>query len=139
MAETKNDSATPPTVESLSADLAAARSANAEKDQTIANLQEQVQQGQADLATLKAQVQEGQTIIEEQGTTIDDLDAKLAAAQGTPVTEPRFTVGKKTYGVSANTFNYKGEKYTAAQLLANKKLQAELVGKGVGFIVEITE
>lgn len=121
----QNPTATPPTVESLTAELAAARTQHAEKDQLIAALQ-------ADKDQLMG-------VIDGQGATIGELEAQVSTLQAKPATEPRFTLGKKTYGVGVSTFTYKRVTYTAAHLLEDKELQKKLVDAQMGFLTLIQE
>jgi len=56
----------------------------------------------------------------------EDLASKENQVQtigGTPTVK----VGKETYAIEIQAFTYKGEKYTAADIISNEKLAAELV------------
>lgn len=149
----ENPAATPPTVESLTAELTAARTLIAEKDQQLtAQLAEKDQQLVALeaarkqlvekdglIAALHADKAQLMGVIDEQGQTIGDLDAQVASLQGKPFTNPRFKLGRETYEVGVGTFTYKKQTYTAEQLLSDKALQQKLVDAKMGFITLIED
>jgi hypothetical protein len=78
-------------------------------------------------------------VITGQALTIKELEAKIIELQTKPAAFPVITVDKKNYEVQTKTFKYKKVDYTVEALLKDKKLQKELVEKGVGFLVEKTE
>jgi hypothetical protein len=93
----------------------------------------------------KNDVDEEEKLLAGQKETIDAQTARIEQLQSNPSTVPTFTIGKgtaaKTYEVLVQNFNFRVDggqvrKYTVAELLKDTKLQAALVGKGVGFIVE---
>jgi hypothetical protein len=93
----------------------------------------------------KNDVDEAEKLITGQKTTIDEQAARIEQLQSNPSTVPTFTVGTgksaKTYEVLVQNFKFRLDggpvtEYTVTELLKDTKLQAALIKKGVGFIVE---
>ncbi|GAB2571884.1 hypothetical protein [Spirosoma areae] len=124
-------------IESLQAQLAdeqAAHGATIEtQKETLESLQAQlVNERNAHEATKLEATQ----VIEGQKEAIDELERRIVEMQTSPAAFPVIEVGKVKYEVQVKSFKYKGETYTVEQLIANKVLQKELVGKGVGFLIK---
>lgn len=98
--------------------------------------QQQLTDKTAELATALQSLKEATDFAVGQKETITSLEKQLAESLLNPSPFPSFVIGKKTYEINAPSFKYKGEQYTAAQLLADKALQKELVALGAGYIVE---
>lgn len=77
-----------------------------------------------------------QQVIDEQAALIRDQEAQIARLQANPAKVPTITVGKAVYEIHGQNFKFGGVEYTVKDLLGDKKLQAELVKKGVGFLVK---
>lgn len=118
-----------PSVEALQSELAAEKAAHASTKDALDVLAE----SHADSTDALGQAAE---IIEGQRQTIADLEDKITTLQTAPPEFPIIEVGKVKYAVEVKTFSYKGQHYTLEQLMADKALQAELVKKGVGFLVK---
>ncbi|MFD1143025.1 hypothetical protein ACFQ4C_18000 [Larkinella insperata] len=103
-----------------------------EKEVTVESLQ-------AELAEKKAEILEATTIIEAQGKTITELEAKVASLEKSPAQFPVITVGGKRYEVQVKSFQLGKEVITVDELLADEELQHKAVEKGFGFLVEIAE
>ncbi|MBO0951072.1 hypothetical protein [Fibrella forsythiae] len=93
------------------------------------------------IKSLEADVKERDEIIEGQAATIKALEAERDALKADPGITPTITVDEKTYAVRVAKFRYKREgvdedprEYSVADLQADAELQAELVGKKVGFL-----
>ena len=89
------------------------------------------------MAEQATQPTEAEQIIAEQAELIASLTAENKALKGAPAKSPSIEVDGKEYAVKTADFHYKGKKYSAADLIADEALQAELVGKQVGFLVEV--
>lgn len=77
-----------------------------------------------------------QQVVDEQAALIKDLETQIATLRANPAKAPTITVGKVVYEIHGQKFRFGGKVYTVQDLLADKKLQAELVKKGVGFLVK---
>ncbi|GAB2780444.1 hypothetical protein GCM10027275_24980 [Rhabdobacter roseus] len=70
---------------------------------------------------------------------IQELKAELAKAADEILTAsgvPTVKVGKDTYEVVIPTFRYKGNQYTALDVVKDDKLAAELVKRGSGVLLK---
>lgn len=70
----------------------------------------------------------------EQHEQLKEVAEQSAAS---PVGATSVEVGKKKYEITAKSFSFKGEDYTAEQLAGNPKLAAELVKIESGILKEI--
>lgn len=136
-----------PSIEGLQSELAAEKAAHLATRQT---LEGEVAAHKAAHATTKDALDvlseshadstdalgQAAEIIEGQTQTIADLEETVRSLQTAPPEFPVITVGKAKYAVEVKTFGYNGQHYTLEQLVADKALQAELVKKGVGFLVK---
>lgn len=95
-----------------------------------------------------ATLEEALEVITKQNEQIANLESEnaelsqlLAEAREHPAghSVPEFTFEKKKYRVTAGKFNFDGKIHSAAELIENKELQAQLIQLGVGFIEEVTE
>lgn len=91
-----------------------------------------------ELATVSASLSQATEVITGQKETISTLATRVTELESKPSSFPSFELNKKKYEVQAKKFKYKGQDYTVADLLSDKQLQKELVGKRIGFIVEKT-
>lgn len=101
-----------------------------------ATVEEQLAKSQAKVAELQNEFEQAQKVILEQGALIQEQEAQIARLQANPAKVPTITVGKVVYEVHGQNFKFGGVEYTVKDLLGDKKLQAELVKKGVGFLVK---
>ena len=93
-----------------------------------------------DIDLLNAKVKSSDEYIAELTVQINDLSSELESASDA-VEKGYQTVksGKKTYRVLGKKFNYQSTEYTIEDLIKNQKLIDELVGLGVGFLIEVKE
>jgi len=73
-------------------------------------------------------------------TLVSELKEDLASKENQVETiggTPTVKVGKETYAIEIQAFTYEGEKYTAADIIKNEKLAAELVKIGSGVLRKI--
>lgn len=127
MADNNNEPAV--TVESLQLELNTERTAHqATKDSLAVALDEK--------AKAEGALSQAAEIIAGQRNTITEQEARIVQLQTKPAEFASITVDKAEYEVRAKKFKYKGVDYGVDQLLENKKLQKELVGLGVGFLVK---
>ncbi len=142
------------TVESLQAELQAEQAAHLTTKKTSEGAYESLRaEFQAEqsahgatkdaLATATAQTDEAGSalaqatgIIAGQKALIDEQEAQIVSLQVAPAQFPAFKQGGATYEVEVKHFKYKGADYTVVDLLKDKNLQKELVGKGVGFLIK---
>ncbi|RYC69763.1 hypothetical protein [Spirosoma sordidisoli] len=125
------------TIESLQAQLdqerAEHQATKAERDAAL----ESKDDAASALDTANRSLVEATQIIAGQKVTIAEQEATIVSLQTNPAQYPIIKVGKKSYEVTTKTFQYKKVEYTVEQLLADTKLQKELVEKGMGFLVEV--
>lgn len=84
--------------------------------QEVASLNEKIETYTKELAELSAELDGAQKAAEAGYTTVKS--------------------GKKTYRVLGKKFSYKNVEYTADALVKDQKLVDELIGLGVGFLIE---
>ncbi len=147
-----NETQTPPTIESLTEELAAEKQAKVALEQLHTTLQTQFdtvvashQAYETKLATSAAALTQATSdladatkVATEQHETITSLTEQLEKLQANPEAYSTIVVDKTTYEVQTKGFQYKKQEYTVADLIKDKALQKELVKKGVGFLVAKT-
>ena len=70
-------------------------------------------------------------------TSASSVTFERSAEKPPAVSGETFKVGKKEYRAKYPRFTYEGREITEAQLLSDKKLQAEIVEAGLGVIEEV--
>lgn len=105
----------------------------AQKDSELASKNQRIEAQEQLIAGKDQDLQTYETLVSD---LKEDLASKENAVQtigGTPTVK----VGKETYAIEIQAFSYKGEKYTAADIIQNEKLAAELVKIGSGALRKI--
>lgn len=98
---------------------------------------------EAELSSISETIKQQHSTIEDQSYEIEELHGLINELRNAKPTSVRdgFIHSRtgKQYDLLATHINLKGVEYSAAEIIANEDLQAELIAMGAGVIVERQE